>query len=159
MNCLSNTHIFGHCPQMLPSWRSSLIPLPLWRQPPLTCLLPQSTQTSWLWTCICFVNFHVCCWSGAPCLSLKHNLQHCQGRLLDITSHQTFANMQISGGLKGSQEQSFSERTVLQHTNHHSARLPLRQKGQFISRWATVQQPSSQLQPLQVHTVSTTAVC
>lgn len=62
-------------------------------------------------------------------MSPKHNLEHCQGQLLDITSHQAFPSTQISSGLKGSQERSFSERTVLKHTNHRSAGLPPREEG------------------------------
>lgn len=70
----------------------------------------------------------------------KHYLKHCQGRLLDITSHQPVPNLQISSGLEGSQEQSFSERTIPKHPNQHGARLPLRQEGHFISLCATVLQ-------------------
>lgn len=103
---------------------------------------------SWMWMQICYTNFQVYYWSGAPCLSPKHNLEHCQGWLLDITSHQASPNIQISSGLKGSQEQSFSKRTVLKYTDHQSTRLPLRQEGHFISCCTSVQQPSSQLQPL-----------
>lgn len=70
----------------------------------------------------------------------QHNLEHCQGRLLDITSQQPFPNLQISSGLEGSREQSFSERTIPKHPNQHSGRLPLRQEGHFISLHATVLQ-------------------
>lgn len=70
----------------------------------------------------------------------KHNFEHCQGWLLDITSHQPVPNLQISSGLEGSQEQSFSERTIPKHPNQHGARLPLRQEGHFNSFHATVLQ-------------------
>lgn len=107
-----------------------LVTIPLWlqRQPLLTCFLPHThiyfPPYSWIWMWSCYAIFHVYHWSGTSCLSLKHNLEHCQGWLLDITSHEAFPNTQISISSKGSQKQSFSEMTGLKQPNLHPSRLP-----------------------------------
>lgn len=126
MNSLSNTLIFLSLPSHIPSWKSGLNNT-LATVKKATPDPHPTTQTYLFPTSQLDVGVYLFC--KFPCLLLKWSSLFvpqaqpwiCQGPLWDITSHQAFPNMQISNGLKGSQEQSFSERTALKHKNHHDA--------------------------------------